>query len=320
MRRGKRWLWVCMALLAIPMPALAQEYVLGPEDVVAISIYLHPELERTLAIDAEGNITLPPIGPIKAAGMTPKQLGDKISERLASYLRQTTAVTVTVTQYYSRSVYVQGAVTKPGRYGFERVPGLIDAIGQAGGALPTADLSRVEIVRKDPSGGRRTLYANVAAAQRDGRASSLPDLEAGDIVTVPGGIGGGLGSAGDGVGVLGEVARPGVYPVGSGQDLWTVLAVAGGLTPRGNLAKIRVITLEGQTHAVVTLNLKEALERGSHRPQIVKPGDVVYVMPAGSTKFGQAFAGLQSLLAVSTNVLNLVVLERLIKENRVNNP
>ncbi|TMQ69046.1 MAG: hypothetical protein E6K80_13015 [Candidatus Eisenbacteria bacterium] len=319
MTRGMRWLWVVVAFLAWPAACLAQEYVLGPEDVISISIYLHPELERTLAIDAEGNITLPPIGPIKAVGLTPKQLGDKISERLASYLRQTTSVTVTVTQYYSRSVFVQGAVAKPGRYGFERIPSLIDVIGAAGGALPTADLSRVSIVRRDPNGGRRTLYANVAAAQRDGNPATLPQLSAGDIITVEGGVGAnGVSMAGDGAGVLGEVTRPGVYPVGDGQDIWTVLAIAGGLTPRGNLSKIRIITLEGATHAVVTLNLKRALDEGSHRPQIVKPGDIVYVMPSGTTKFGQAFGGLQALLSVSTDVLNLIVLQKLVNDNKIN--
>ena len=314
MTRGMRWLWVVLGLSLWSGQASAQEYVLGSEDVISISVYLHPELERTVAIDADGNITLPPIGPMKASGMTAKQLGDKISDRLASYLRQTTAVTVTVSQYYSRSIYVQGAVTRPGRYGFERMPGMIEAIGAAGGALPTADLSRVEIVRKEANGGRRTLYANVAAAQRDANPATLPQLQPGDILTIPGGIGAGLGTAGDGVGVLGEVTRPGVYPVGAGQDLWTVLAVAGGLTPRGNLSKVRIITNEGNTHAVVTLNLKQALDQGTHRPQIVRPGDIVYVMPSGSTKFGQAFAGMQALLSVSTDVLNLIVLQKLIND------
>jgi polysaccharide export outer membrane protein len=222
-----------------------------------------------------------------------------------------------VTQYYSRSVYVQGAVTKPGRYGFERIPGLIEIIGQAGGALPTAELSRVEIVRKDDKGGRRTMYANVAAAQRDGNPATLPQIQAGDIITIPGGMGTGLGVSGDGVGVLGEVTRPGVYPVGAGQDLWTVLAVAGGLTAHGNLRKVKIITHEGQTHAVTTLDLKQMLDQGSHRPQIVRPGDVVYVMPSGSTKFGQAFSGIQALLSVSTDVLNLVVLQKLINDEPI---
>ena len=318
MTRGMGWLWVCLGLLVGPGLASAQEYVLGAEDVIAISIYLHPELERTLAIDADGNITLPPIGNMKAAGMTPKQLGDKIAEKLASYLRQTTSVTITVTQYLSRSVYVQGAVAKPGRYGFERIPGLIEVIGAAGGALPTAELSRVEIVRKDNTGGRRTLYANVAAAQRDGNPGSLPPLQAGDIVTVQGGVGAVGGFSADGVAVLGEVTRPGVYPLGAGQDLWTALAVAGGLTQRGNLSQVRIISRDGQTHAVTTLNLKRALDQGSYRPQIVKPGDVVYVMPTRTSKVAAAFGGLETILSITTDVLNLIVLQQLVDQQ--NNP
>ena len=317
MRRGMWWLWVALGLLSASSLAYAQEYVLGPEDVISISIYLHPELERTLSIDAEGNITLPPVGNMKAAGNTPKQLGDKISEKLASYLRQTTSVTVTVTQYLSRSVFVQGAVARPGRYGFERIPGLIEVIGQAGGALPTAELSRVEIVRKDNSGGRRTLYANVAQAQRDGNPATLPPLQVGDIITVPGGVGA-VGTSTDGVAVLGEVSRPGVYPLGAGQDLWTALAVAGGITQRGDLAKVRIITREGQTHAVTTLNLKRALDQGNYRPQIVKPGDVVYVTPTRTSKVAAAFGGLETVLSITTDVLNLIVLQSLIDDQ--NNP
>lgn len=320
MSRALGWLWVGLVLLAGPRLASAQEYVLGPEDVLAISIYLHPELERSVAIDAQGNITFPPIGNMKAAGLTPKALGDKIAERLATYLRQTTSVTVTVTQFLSQSVYVQGAVAKPGRYGFERMPGLIEMIGAAGGALPSAELSRVEIVRKEPNGGRRTLYANVAAAQRDGSPSSLPPLQPGDIITVAGGVGVGAaaGMSSDGVAVLGEVTRPGVYPMGAGSDLWTALAVAGGLTPRGNLAQVRIITREGQTHAVTTLNLKRSLDQGTYRPQMVKPGDVVYVMPTRTSKVAMAFGGLETILSITTDVLNLIVLEQLLDEN--NNP
>jgi len=318
MRRGILWLLISVAMLAGPGAAAAQEYVLGPEDVVAISIYLHPELERTLAIDAEGNITFPPIGNIKSAGLTPKQLGDKISEKLASYLRQTTSVTVTVKEYFSRSVYVQGAVTRPGRYGFERIPGLVEVIGQAGGALPAADLSRVEIVRKEGA-GRRTLYANLAASLRDGSTTTLPALAPGDIITVPMGAVGGVGGAlGEGVGVIGEVTKPGVYPVGPGQDLWSVLALAGGPTQNGDLSNVRIITREGLSQAVVKLNLKETLDRGKLRPQLVKAGDVVYVSSTAHSGVAQAFGGFQTLLAITRDILNIIVLEKVLNEHNTN--
>jgi protein involved in polysaccharide export with SLBB domain len=316
MRRGIAWPALLVLLALVAAPVAAQEYTIGVEDVLTISVYLHPELERTVTVDADGAITFPPLGTVKASGLTPKQLGDRLADRLATYLRQTTAVTVTVTQYVSRSVFLQGAVAKPGRYGFERMPSLIEVIGQAGGALPGADLSRVEIIRREGT-SRRTIYADVSRAMRQGVTTGLPELTPGDIIIVPAplsGVGGQMTAAGEGAGVLGEVTRPGLYPVGAGQDLWVVLAAAGGLTPQGNLSNVRVITRDRGTTAVVTVNLKQSLSRGGARAQIVRSGDVVFVSRTGSSQFGRAFGGLQALLSTSTDIVNLVLLRELIEE------
>lgn len=205
------------AVLAPPAPARADEYVLGPEDVVAISVWLHPELERSVTVSADGNITLPPVGDIKAAGLTTKQLSERVADRLSAYLRQTTTVTATVAKYMSRSVFVSGSVASPGRYGFERIPSIVEVLGSAGGALTGANLENVQVVRME-NGVRRTLQADVAAAMREGDTSRLPELKAGDTIIVSGVIpGGGQGTAltpGEGAGVLGEVHRPGLVPVG----------------------------------------------------------------------------------------------------------
>ena len=314
MRIRHGWVVLCamLGVAAGPELAAAEEYVLGPEDVVSISVYLHPELERTSAIDLDGTLTVPPIGSIKAIGLTPRQLGDRISEKLSTYLRQTTAVTVTVTQFLSRSVFVSGAVAKPGRYGFERIPSLIDVISQAGGAVPGADLSRIEILRRE-EGGRRTLRADVASSLRDGVGVPLPDLKPGDTVVVPL-TPGGLAAAGDGAGVLGEVAKPGLYAVGGGQDLWTVLAAAGGHTVRGDLSNVRVLTYDGGNVAVITINLRQTLQRGGRGPYVVKAGDVVFVSATGASQFGRALTGLQTLLTVSRDVIQLAVLRELLDQ------
>jgi FlaA1/EpsC-like NDP-sugar epimerase/protein involved in polysaccharide export with SLBB domain/lipopolysaccharide/colanic/teichoic acid biosynthesis glycosyltransferase len=323
MLRG--WVLALMSLacwMAGISTAWAQEYVLGPEDVITISVYLHPELERSVAISVDGNITFPPLGELKAAGLTPKQLGERIADRLSSYLRQTTAVTVTVTQFLSRSVFVTGAVARPGRYGFERIPSLVDVIAQAGGAAPGADLSRVQILRREGA-GRRSVTADVAAAMRDGGTATLPELRPGDTVVVPGAPTTGPGAGpvgvtlvGGGVGVLGEVQRPGLYVVGTAQDLWAVLAAAGGLTARGDLSDVRVITRDSGTQAVIKLNLKQSLARGGRGAYMVKDGDVVFVGASGAAQFGRAFAGLQTVLSLSADVLNIVLLRELIAERR----
>lgn len=295
---------VLLAALAFVPRAHAEDYVLGAEDVVSVSVWLHPELERVLTINSDGNVTLAPIGELKAAGMTTKQLGEKISDRLSSYLRQTTTVTVTVSQFMSHSVFVTGAVAKPGRYGFERIPSLVEVLGTAGGAQPLADLSAVQILRKEGD-TRRTLTADLSAALRTGDTSGLPELKPGDSVVIPGGIQGSAGGgASDGVGVLGEVAKPGIYPVGSGADVWSVLATAGGLSARGNLSDVRLLTRADAGQNVVRVDLRKVLDHGSRAPVVIHPGDVLVVMPRGPN----AWTGLTSLLALSRDALNVVVL------------
>jgi polysaccharide export outer membrane protein len=297
-----------LAVLGLgPAPARAEEYTLGSEDVIAVSVWMHPELERTLTIGSEGSITYSPIGEVKAAGLTTKQLADRIGDRLSTYLRQSVTVTVTVSLYMSRSVFVSGAVAKPGRYGFENIPGLVDVLSQAGGALPGADLSAVQVIRREGE-ARRTLMADVASALRDGVGVSLPPLKPGDTVVVPGGMAAIGAAPGEGAGVIGEVTRPGLYPVGAGQELWTLLAAAGGPTPRGDLASVRVLTRSGEGQAVVTLNLRDGLRHGTGSSFVVRAGDVVVISPTGTSALGQTWTGFTALLAVSRDLLSLVVL------------
>lgn len=290
-------------LLTSVAPARAQDYVLGPEDVVSVSVWMHPELERTAAIGADSSLVLPPIGAVKAAGLTTKQLGDRIADRLSSYLRQTTTVTVSVAQYWSRSVYVSGAVARPGRIGFERIPSVVDVINQAGGAQTGADLGAVQILRKD-AGERRTMNVDLGVALRTGETSGLPELKPGDTVVVPSAPSGAGSTSGEGVAVLGEVARPGVYVVLPGQDLWSVLAQSGGLTPRANLSNIRVLSRADGGQSVATINLKEILDRGSRAPTAVRQGDVIVVLAKGPN----VWTGLNTVFSLSRDALNVAVL------------
>ena len=302
---GSAALALAAALLVMLVPgrARAEEYVIGAEDVLQISVWMHPELERSVTVRADGNIVLPPIGEVKAAGQSPTQLGSRLADRLSTYLRQTTTVTVSVTQYLSQSVYVSGAVAKPGRYGFERLPGVMDVINQAGGATLGADLTQVQIVRREGD-RQRPIVVDVARALREGAAGDMPALKPGDSVVVPAGAVPGAGT-GETAGVLGEVNRPGLYPVGSGQDLWTVLAAAGGLTSRANLADVRVVVRQKDSStSVFSVNLKEQLRSGAREPYVVHSGDVVVVSGGGASFWG----GFSQVLGLGLQVANIFAL------------
>ncbi len=289
--------------ILMAIPARAADYVLGAEDVIQVSVWLHPELERTLTIRADGSVTLPPVGDLKAAGLTPKQFGDRTADRLSAYLRQTTTVTVTVTQYMSQSVFVQGSVAKPGRFGFETIPSLVDVLAQAGGALPGTNLAAVQVVRREGE-QTRMLAADIASALRTGDTSALPTLRPGDTIILPGTGAATSSTSGEGVAVLGEVGNPGLYPAGEQSDLWTMLALAGGMTNRGRLEDVRLLTRGNAGVTVAVIDLRQVLDRGSRAPHLVRPGDVVVVMPKG-----QGFwSGMTTVLGLSRDALNVLLL------------
>jgi polysaccharide biosynthesis/export protein len=297
---------VAFALVILPVaaPARGEEYTIGPEDVLQVSVWMHPELERAVTVGADSSITFPPVGDLKAGGQTANQLAARVADRLSSYLRQTATVTVTVTQYLSQSVFVSGGVATPGRYAFERLPGLIDVISRAGGAITGADLSQVQIIRREGD-LRRPQTVDVARALREGIDARLPALKPGDVVVVPVESARGAATGSDVVGVLGEVTRPGLYPVGAGQNLWMVLAAAGGLTPVGNLGDVRVLRPRDSGASVFGVDLKNQLAKGTRESFMVRSGDVVYV--GGRSALGSTWIALTQFLSISRDLANIVV-------------
>ncbi len=312
---------LCLALalpLATPKVARAQaaaptgEYVIGIEDVLQVSVWAHPELERTVNVGPQGTIIFPPIGEIKATGLTARQLSDRIADRLSTYLRQgVSTVTVIVRDHLSQSVYVTGNVSRPGRYGAETPLSIFSAINEAGGAQTNGDLSRVTIIRRAGTGPHQ-FTVDVAKALREGTTASLPALMAGDMVIVPASVSlvGGAGNE-EAVGVLGEVNRPGLYPVSTNEDLWVALALAGGPTGRGNLSNVRVLTRDQSAQTAVSVNLLETLQRGNKAPFIVHPGDIVFV----DTKGISFWQGFTELLGVTRDAANLVAVVRVLQNN-----
>ena len=307
---------------AAPAPAPAAsttasptaEYTLGPEDEISISVWMHPELDRKTAIGPDGKVVVTPIGEIAAAGLTTTQLADRIGDRLSTFLRQTATVTVSITKYMSRSVNVVGAVAVPGRYGFPEIPNLVDVINAAGGAIPSADMTRVQVIRREGE-DRGTIVADVATALRGNTSAALPKLKAGDTIVIQSLAGQFAPAPGDGFAILGQVAKPGIYQAGTATNIWLALAQAGGLTPQGDLAKIKIVSISADGQQVATHDLKEVLRRGGGATPIVHPGDVIYVPVTGASVAAKGWTGLRELLSLSTDLVNLVIIADYLDRN-----
>lgn len=123
---------------------------LGPGDRLRIEVFDYPELstdEQGVRVDVEGNVQLPLVGPVAAAGLKPGALRDAIALRMAAYVYEP-AVTVAVIEYGARNVYVVGQVREPGRYVMDRPLTALQALTLGGGPLTRGDDEHVALIRR----------------------------------------------------------------------------------------------------------------------------------------------------------------------------
>jgi polysaccharide export outer membrane protein len=115
------------------VPLADPNYILGPEDVINIDVFNVPELSKTVRVANDGQITLPLIGRVQAAGLTAEQLRQELAEKWGENYLQDPQVTVFVSEFKAKPVSVIGAVERPGLYPLTGQRTLIEMLSMAGG-------------------------------------------------------------------------------------------------------------------------------------------------------------------------------------------
>ena len=168
--------------IAAPMP-VAPDYVIGPEDLLLVSVWKNETLSRQLPVRPDGKISMPLLHDIDAAGLTPLQLRDKIAKALAEYMPNP-EVSVTVLEVRSYRVSVLGEVQRPGVLQLKAPTTVLEALAMAGGFRDFASPSKIIIFRKDEKGETRRLRFNYNRAVGGAGEENLT-LRSGDVVVVP---------------------------------------------------------------------------------------------------------------------------------------
>jgi protein involved in polysaccharide export with SLBB domain len=216
-------------------------------------------------------------GEVRAAGMTVEQLEQQIVKRLRDFNRNVTEVSLSVTEFKSRSIYVLGRVVTPGKYAYADAINLFDLIREAGGFAEDALKSRVKVVHR--SGEEETIeYANVELALNTGTLDKLPKVRSGDTVLVPKRTGNSFAGSG-GVQLIGAVQAPSIYPLEEIDDLVGILLLAGGPDNDANLKKVKLIRNDPRKGTVAhNVNVQDYLENGNIRENPnCEPGDTIFV-------------------------------------------
>jgi polysaccharide export outer membrane protein len=158
------------------------DYVIGPQDKLRIRVFQVKDLSfDEEEVDANGQIQLPLIGKVTAAGKTTMQLQDELAQRLGDRYLQSPQVAVSVAESASQKVTVEGEVKTPGVYQMRGRTTLMQAIAMAGGPSDQADLHKVAVIR-ETEGQRKAAVVDYQAV-RDGRGGD-PVIEGNDVVVV----------------------------------------------------------------------------------------------------------------------------------------
>jgi polysaccharide export outer membrane protein len=163
---------------------LSSEYVIGPEDLLMITVWKNEALSRTLPVRPDGKISLPLLHDVQAAGLTTMQLRDKIANALSEFMPNP-EVAVSVAEVRSYRVSVLGEVQKPGVLQLKADTTVLEAIALAGGFRDFASPGKITILRKDSKGATQKIPFNYNKVVKDNRSQDNVTLKSGDVVVVP---------------------------------------------------------------------------------------------------------------------------------------
>jgi polysaccharide export outer membrane protein len=163
------------------------DFVLGPSDVLRVSVWRNPDLSADPVVRPDGTITLPLVGDLRAAGMTPTQVRQEIERRLKAYVKDEAAiVTVAVTAINSYRFVISGNVEKPGAYSANHYVTVSEAITLAGGPTRLATPENTLILRSNnPGEPPRRIPVDYPQVLNGKRSQEDLVLLAGDTVYVP---------------------------------------------------------------------------------------------------------------------------------------
>jgi len=304
----------CVALVAIAGASAQQPpagnaaapsgYVLGPDDQIAIRAFDGFDIgDKPVLIGTNGNITLPLIGRVKAAGLTVEQLETELASRLKAYVQEP-QISVTVTEFRSQPVSVFGAVATPGVVQLRGHKTLYEVLSMAGGPRETAGAT-VSIIRllengpiplptagPDPTGRYSSAELDIQEILDGKHPAANIEIKPHDVISV---------SQGNArmVYVVGDVQRAGAFNLGSQQTIsvLSALSLAGGFGRTAKPEKARIFrpAPDRQKHEEIAVDIKQILA-GKAEDIGLRPEDVLVVPTSGSKSFA-TFMGSGTLAA-----------------------
>lgn len=169
--------------LSTPQAQPPIEHVIGPQDVLSITVVGQDAHSGVVVVRPDGKISLSLVEEVQAAGLTPLQLKDVLTKAYARFLKDPT-ILVALRQINGRRVFISGLVATPGGYRFENPMDILQLIVKAGGLLGHADRENIRVLRKHPDGKVEVIVFNYTKLFEQKGVNRIPELRPGDEVIV----------------------------------------------------------------------------------------------------------------------------------------
>ena len=243
---------------------VSTDYIIGPDDNIVVQLWGRINEQYTLTVQRDGSVQLPQIGTIQVAGLTYKQLQDRIKREAEAI----TGVNVNVTMGKLRSItiFVVGSVKKPGAYTVSAFDTILNALIYARGPDTLGSMRNIQLRRRNKIITTFDLYDLILK----GDSSKDMRLEPGDIIFVP--------KAETVVAIGGDVRVPAVYELKKEKSLLNALKVAGGIKPSAYSEQIQIQRyIENRERIILDMSLDEL--KMQKRPFKLQDGDVIRIFP-----------------------------------------
>ena len=255
------------------------DYRIGAGDMLEFQSWDDPALSRpNISVRYDGHISLPLVPDINVHQRTREEATEMIRAAYEEVFIEP-QVSLRIVESLSKSYYVMGEVQQPGEFAYRRTLNLLEAINQAGGPRINrqagdafvggqGQLAKAFVIRIADD-ERNVIEYDLRNLSTPGPHASLAPIIPGDVIYVPEGV--------NLVYVIGQVARPNVYPLPERTTLVQMLAQAGGVD--FSRAKLRQVVLlreinERETE-IILVDVRQILRTG--QDILLQPGDVIYV-------------------------------------------
>ncbi len=250
---------------------ISPNYRVGPQDMIEIKVFGHPEYDRNVRVSEEGKIAFPYIGEIDINGLTRLEIERKLKSAIDKKLLVDAQVIVSILEFHSQTVSVFGAVGNQGQYELDGPETLLSLIAKAGAISENAG-EYIIVIRKLADNSTRTLRIPIFDLVTGGDPTLDIPLQSSDVINVP---------IDELVKIyfVGEVNSPGILEVKRSKIpmLYQAIIQKGGFTPKAAQKRVMIKRIGPDGKERISTHNARAILKGRRKDVPLKENDTIYV-------------------------------------------